>query len=127
MTARKFRPTLEALEDRCTPATLSFTAALGGGHSAVSLLIEVQHPPQPFAPETVTILRLLPSGVLQEFPPEPVHPSEPILPSEPITPPEPTIPSVPAHDLFPPTPVRGWLQAADVNSSVFLVPFTPGT
>jgi hypothetical protein len=31
MTTGKFRPTLEALEDRCTPAAFSFSTALGHG------------------------------------------------------------------------------------------------
>jgi hypothetical protein len=114
MTARKFRPTLEALEDRRTPATISFTAALGGGHSAVTLLIEVQVPPQPIAPEMVTIIRELPNGIIEEAPPNPCHP------------PNPGDPPLAIHDLFPPGPYRGWLQAADVNSSMFIVPITTG-
>ena len=114
MTARKFRPTLEALEDRCTPSTFSFTAALGGGHSAVTLLIDVQASPSPISPETVTILRELPNGIIQEAPPNPCHPPNPGDPPPPI------------HELFPPGPYRGWLQAADVSSSAFIVPITPG-
>jgi hypothetical protein len=113
MTARKFRPTLEALEDRCTPATLTgFPAQLGD--SAVTLLINVQIPPQPIAPETVTIIRALPNGVLQEFPPVSIFPPNPGAPPDPI------------HDLFPPGAYRGWLQAADVSTDVFLVPITTG-
>jgi len=108
MPARKFRPTLEVLEDRCTPSTFSFTAALGRGHSAVTLLVDVQTPPTPIAPEMVTIIRQLPNGVLQEHPPSPITPPQPI------------------HDLFPPGPYRGWLQAAVVSSSVFIVPITTG-
>jgi hypothetical protein len=69
MTAYMFRPTLEALEDRCTPSTVSFTVAQGGGHSAVSLLVNVQHPPNRIAPEIVTVSRLLPNGVIQAHPP----------------------------------------------------------
>jgi hypothetical protein len=114
MTARKFRPTLETLEDRCTPATISFTAALGGGHSAVTLLIEVQTPPNPIAPEMVTIIRELPNGKIQEAPPNPCAPPNPIAPPTPI------------HDLFPPGAYRGWLQATDVSSSMFIVPITTG-
>ena len=100
MTARKFRPILEVLEDRPTPAAFSFTAALGGGHSAVSLLIEVQTPPQPIAPETVTIIRELPNVIIQEAPPNP------------CAPPNPGDPPPPIHDLFPPGPYRGWLEEA---------------
>ena len=114
MTARKFRPTLEALEDRCTPSAFSFTAALGGDHSAVTLLIEVQVPPNPIAPEMVTIIRELPNGIIQEAPPNP------------CTPPNPGDPPPPIHDLFPPGAYRGWLQAADVSSSVLIVPTTTG-
>jgi hypothetical protein len=114
MTARKFRPAMEALEDRCTPSTFSFTAALGGGHSAVTLLVEVQHPPNPIAPEMVTIVRELPNGVVQEAPPNP------------CTPPNPGDPPPQIRDLFPPGPYRGWLQAADVSSSAFIVTITPG-
>jgi hypothetical protein len=113
MTARKFRPSLENLGDRCTPATFSFTAALGGGHSAVSLLIDVQIPPTPIAPEIVEVSRLLPNGVLQEAPPNP------------CTPPSSGTPSA-IHDLFPPGPYRGWLQAAGISSSVFIVPIPSG-
>jgi hypothetical protein len=115
MTARTFRPTLEVLEDRCTPSTVSFTVALGGSHSAVSLLVNVQAPPQPLAPEIVTVNRLLPNGVIQAHSPNP------------ITPPNPNVPPQPLHDLIPPGPYRGWLQAADVSSSVFIVPITTGT
>jgi hypothetical protein len=32
----------------------------------------------------------------------------------------------PIHDLFPPGSLRGWLEAADVSSSVFVVPTTIG-
>ena len=115
MTARTFRPSLEALEDRCTPSTVSFTVALGGGHSAVSLLVNVQVPPQPIASEIVTVSRLLPNGVIQAHVPQPIAPPNPAHPPNPI------------HDLFPPGPYRGWLQAADVSSSVFIVPITTGT
>jgi hypothetical protein len=45
MTAREFRPTLKTLEDRSMPPAFSFTDALGGGHSAISVLIEVQPSP----------------------------------------------------------------------------------
>ena len=114
MTARTFRPTLEALEDRCTPSTLSFTAALGGGHSAVVLQIDVQYPPDPIAPEILTVSRLLPNGVIQEFPPTPIYPPSPFFPPAPV------------HDLYPPGPTRGWLQSADVSSSVFIPPSDGG-
>ena len=114
MTARNFRPNLEALEDRCTPSVFSFSAALGGGNSAVSLLIDIQYPPQPIAPEIVTVSRLLPNGVVQEYPPTPV-----VLPN-------PGFPPTPVHDLLPPGPYRGWLQAAEVSSSVFIVPISAG-
>ena len=114
MTARTFRLSLEPLEDRRTPSGFSFTAALGGGHSAVSLLVEL-HPPNPITPETVTIIRLLPNGVIQEAPPNP------------CTPPNPGDPPPPIHDLFPPGAYRGWLQAADVSSSMFIVPSTNGS
>jgi hypothetical protein len=114
MTARKFRPTLETLEDRCTPASFSITAALGGGHSAVTLLVEVQAPPTPIAPEMVTIIRELPNGKIQEAPPNP------------CVPPNPGDPPPRLHDLFPPGAYRGWLQAADVGSDAFIVPVTGG-
>jgi hypothetical protein len=114
MTAHKFRPTLEALEDRCTPATFSFLAALGGGHSAISLLIDVQVPPTPIAPETVTISRLLPNEVIREF--APIR----------ITPPNSFAPPPPIHDLFPPGAYRGWLRAAGVSGGEFIVPTTSG-
>jgi hypothetical protein len=114
MTARKFRPILEALEDRCTPSTFSFTAALGDGHSAVTLLVEVQTPTSPIAPEMVTIIRELPNGVLQEHSPNP------------IVPPNPVIPPTPIRALFPPGAYRGWLEAAGVSSDAFIVPITPG-
>jgi hypothetical protein len=114
MTARTFRPTLETLEVRCTPASFSFTAALGGGHSAVSLLIEVQIPLTPIAPEMVTVIRELPNGVFQEHVPSPIAPPNPAHPPSPI------------HDLFPPGAYRGWLQAAGVSSSAFIVPITIG-
>ncbi len=108
MTARTFRPNLEALEGRCTPATLAFFPTQLGGHSAVALLIDVQYPPDPIAPETVAVARELPNGVLQEFPPAP------------IIPPDPVAPAVAIHDLLAPGPYRGWLEAAGVSSSVFL-------
>jgi hypothetical protein len=92
MTARTFRPTLE---DRCTPSTLSLTAALGGGHSAVTLLVAVQAPPSPIAPGVVTIGRLLPNGVIQAHPPGPIIPPTPMAPPNPV------------HDLFSPGPYRG--------------------
>jgi hypothetical protein len=114
MSARNFRPNLEALEDRCTPSVFSFSAALGGGNSAVSLLIDIQYPPQPIAPEIVTVSRLLPNGVIQQVPPNP------------CTPPNPGDPPLPIHDLFPPGSYRGWLQAAEVSSSVFIVPISAG-
>jgi hypothetical protein len=114
MTARTSRPSLEALEDRCTPSTVSFTVALGGGHSAVSLLVNVQTPPNPIAPGVVTIRRVLPNGVVQARPPTPIAPPNRLIPPTPI------------HDLIPPTPIRGLLQAADVSSSVFIVPITTG-
>jgi hypothetical protein len=119
MTARKYRPTLEALEDRCTPSGFSFTAALGHGHSAVSLFIDVQHPPSPIAPETVTISRLLPNGVIQEFPATPIAPPNPCDSAS-------CSALLPIYDLFPPGPYRGWLQAADISSDVFIVPTTTG-
>jgi hypothetical protein len=115
MTARTFRPTLEALEDRCTPSTVSFTVALGGGHSAVSLLVNVQVSSNSIAPEIVTVSRLLPNGVIQAHSPNP------------IAPPNPAVPPQPLRDLFPPGPDRGLLQAVDVSSSVFIVPITDGT
>jgi len=114
MTARKFRPTLEALEDRCTPTIFSFMAALGGGHSAVTLLVEVEHPSSPIAPEMVTVIRELPNGKFQEVVPQPIAPPNPAHPPNPI------------HDLFPPGAYRGWLQAADVSSSAFIVPIMTG-
>jgi hypothetical protein len=114
MTARKFRPTLETLEDRRTPTNFFLIAALGGGHSAVSLLVEVQAPPTPIAPETVAIIRELPNGVIQEAPPNP------------CTPPNPGDPPPPIHELFPPGPYRGWLEAAGVSSDAFIVPVTTG-
>jgi hypothetical protein len=115
MTARTFRPTLEALEDRRTPATLTGFPAQLGGNSAVTLLTDVRHPPNPIAPEVVTIYRLLPNGVIQAIPPQPIVPPNPIAPSQPI------------HDLFPPGPDRGLLQAADVSSDAFIAPITIGT
>jgi hypothetical protein len=114
MTARTFRPTLETLEDRCTPSTSSFIAALGGGHSPVTLLVEVQVPPQPLAPEMVTIIRELPNGVFQEHSPNPIAPANLLHTPTPI------------HDLFPPGPYRGWLQAAGISSDVFIVPISTG-
>src|SRR5207245_1890915 len=74
------------------------------------LLIDVQTPPTPIAPETVAVIRLLPNGVLQETPPQPIHPPNPIAPPNPI------------HELFPPGVLRGWLRAADVRSSEVIVP-----
>jgi hypothetical protein len=114
MSTRTFRPILEILEDRCTPSAFSFTAGLGHGHSAVTLLIEVQAPPNSIAPEIVAVSRVLPNGVIPETPPQPIVPPNPNLPPNPI------------HDLFPPGPYRGWLQAADISSSVFIVPITTG-
>ena len=72
MITRKFRPTLDNLEDRCNPAGFFFTAALGGGNSAVMLLVDVQYPPQPIAPEIVAVSRLLPHGDIRQFPPQPI-------------------------------------------------------
>jgi hypothetical protein len=113
MTAQTFRPTVETLEDRRTPTNFFLTAALGGGHSAVALLIDI-HPPQPIAPETVTIIRELPNGIILEAPPNPCHPPNPGHPPPPI------------HELFPPGPYRGWLEAAGVSSDAFIVPVTVG-
>jgi hypothetical protein len=101
-----FRPTLEALEGRWTPSTLSFSAALGGGHSAVTLQISVEYPPGPVAPEIVTVSRVLPNGVIQAFPPNPVAP--------------PQVFGEPIHAFYPPGPIRGWLQAAQIDSSMFI-------
>ena len=58
MNARKFRPCLETLEGRCTPAVFSFGTALGDGQSAVSLLVDAQAPPYPIVPEMVALSRL---------------------------------------------------------------------
>jgi hypothetical protein len=122
MTARTFHPALEPLEDRRTPSTVSsnivigdsFPVPLGGGHSAVTLLVNVQIPPASIAPETVTLSRLLPNGIIREVPPQP------------ITPPNPNSPPSPVHELFAPGPLRGWLQAAGLDSSAFIVSTTIG-
>jgi hypothetical protein len=86
---------------------LFLDVAPGGGHSAVTLLIDV-------APEIVTISRLLPSGDIRDTPPSPLAPPNPIAPPSPI------------HDLVPPSAYRGCLQAADVSSDMFSAPITTG-
>jgi hypothetical protein len=111
---RTVRPTLEAMEQRCTPADFSFTAALGGGHAAVTLQIAIEYPPQPFAPEIVTVSRLLPNGVILAYPPSP------------LTPPQSFDSGAPIRDLVPPNPCRGWLEAAQISSSMLLQPSDGG-
>jgi hypothetical protein len=106
------RPMLEALEHRRTPSTLSFTAALGGGHAAVTLQIAIAIPSDPTAPEIVTVSRLLPNGAILAFPPSPVAPPQAF--GEPI------------HDFVSPGPLRGWLEAAQISSSMFIPPSDGG-
>jgi hypothetical protein len=101
-----FRPTLESLEGRWTPSTLSFSASLGGGHSAVTLQISVEYPPNPVAPEIVTLSRVLPNGRIQAYPPDPVAPPQVFGES--------------IHEFYPPGPIRGWLQAAQIDSAMFI-------
>jgi hypothetical protein len=109
------RPTLRTqvmqLEVRCTPASLSFWAGLGGGASAVPMFGFVEYPPQPVMPETVTLTNLLPNGNLVKCPPTPIR-----IATSAIT------ANIPLHILFPSQPVPGLLEAADVNSSRFIPP-----
>jgi hypothetical protein len=94
---------VEQLEDRCTPAT-----ALGGGHSAVLLQVNIQfEPPDPCI---VSVQQVLPNGNVIQTPPDPCAPQ--------------TAANVPLHDFIPPGALRGLLQSAQVNSSAFIVPVT---
>jgi hypothetical protein len=98
---------VEQFEDRCTPTTLSFTTALGGGHSAVLLQVNIQEPPDPCI---VSVQQVLPNGNVIQTPPDPCALQ--------------TAANVPLHDFIPPGALRGLLQSAQVNSSAFIVPVT---
>jgi hypothetical protein len=101
---RGTRLTVEQLEDRCTPST-----ALGGGHSAVLLQVNIQYfePPDPCI---VSVQRMLPNGNVIQTPPDPCALQNAA--------------NVPLHDFIPPGALRGLLQSAQVNSSAFIVPVT---
>jgi hypothetical protein len=102
------RPRLEQLEDRCTPASLSFTASLGHGNAAVSLAVTIQYPATPTDPCFVSVQQVLPNGNINLYPTDPCAPQ--------------LFADVPLHDFIPPGALRGLLQSAGVNSSVFIVP-----
>jgi hypothetical protein len=106
------------LEDRYTPSGFSFSATLGGGHSAVRLLVQVEIPTEPIKPEIVTVTEFLPNGTSVAFPPTPMRIAMNALTA-----------NIPIHDLFiPQEPIRGipqepfWglLEASNVNSSMFI-------
>jgi len=104
-----FRPSdARALEDRCTPASLSFVAPLGHGNAAVSLAVTIQYPAIPTDPCFVSVQEVLPNGSILGVPPTPVAPQ--------------LFANIPLHDFVPPGALRGLLQSAGVNSSVFIVP-----
>jgi hypothetical protein len=109
MNRSPFRPQLTQLEDRCTP--FSFSAWIGSGPSAVRLLVDVQIPQEPFRTELVSITKFLPNGDTVAIPVEPTRIATNALTAD-----------IPMHDLFGPGAVRGLLEAAHVNSSLFIPP-----
>jgi hypothetical protein len=109
MTRFRFRPQVTQLEDRCTPASFSFWAGLGGGASAVRLFVLVEAPPSSILPEVVTVTEFLPNGRFVTAPPNPCR-----IATNAIT------ANLPLHLLFDPSAVRGLLEAAHVNSSAFI-------
>jgi hypothetical protein len=102
------RPQLEQLEDRCTPASLSFIAPLGHGNAAVSLAVTIQYPDHPGDPCFVSVQQVLPNGTINQTPTDPCAPQ--------------LFANVPLNQFIPPGALRGLLQSAGVNSSVFIVP-----
>src|SRR5262245_36020781 len=106
--AQTSRLRIERLEDRATPSASSFSAALGGGPSAVLLDVTVTAPTGDF-PEIVAVSRMLPNGRVVE------------APRQPIAPPNPIAPPVPIRELLPPGPLRGWFQAADISSNELII------
>jgi hypothetical protein len=108
MKRSSFRPRLEQLEDRCTPASLSFIAPLGHGDAAVSLAVSIRYPLHPGDPCFVSVQQVLPNGTINLAPTDPCAPQ--------------TFANVPLNQFIPPGALRGLLQSAGVNSSAFIVP-----
>ncbi len=109
MNRSSLRPQLEQLEDRCTPASLSFVAPLGQGNAAVSLAVLIQYPTAPGDPCFVSVQQVLPNGTINQMvPPTPVAPQ--------------LFANVPLNQIIPSGALLGLLQSAGVNSSVFIVP-----
>jgi hypothetical protein len=96
------------LEDRCTPSVVHFSAQLGSGDSAVTLLVTIQFAAAPGDPCFVSVIEKLPNG------------NTIALPGDPCTPQH--LANVPLHDFIPPGATRGLLEAAGVNSSMFIPP-----
>jgi hypothetical protein len=117
-----FRPQVSQLEDRCTPSSFSFSAGIGGGHSAVRLLVQVYIPTEPLMPEVVTLTKFLPNGTSMMFPPTamkiPMNALKANIPMHDLfIPPEPIIPQEP---FLPGDSILGLLEAAHINSSMFI-------
>ena len=93
---------------RRTPTGLSFFAPSGHGNAAVSLAITIQYRTIPGDPCFVSVPQLLPNGSINIFPTDPCAPQ--LFANEPL------------HDFVPAGDLRGFLESASVNSSVFIVP-----
>jgi hypothetical protein len=96
------------LEDRCTPSVVNFTAHLGSGNSAVILFVTIQFGQSPGDPCHVSVIEKLPNGNTIAQPGDPCTPQH--------------LANVPLHDFVPPGATRGLLEAAGVNSSMFIPP-----